>query len=212
MALNVERSYNPKLDTKYYLSKNRSFRFTNNSISLKNIGGIDLIKNLGNFFNQNFYKNYQIKKLTSDIINNEEVFVIDFYKNKKFKKFDFKGKIYINKKDFAILKVDITWGDGDIIVGEYKKINGLYYMMNGKGIRTKKHFGTTRISTTEMINTEIIEGLPNKIEGKLISSTDIISNYETQENDTTFWKNYNTIIPNEKVAQKISQYDFRKIK
>lgn len=206
MAVNVKRSYNPKLETKYYLDKNRIFNFTSDKILLKNIGGLDLIKNLGSFFNNKFYKKYHIQKLPSTIINNEEAYVIDFYRREPLKRLDFKGQLFINKKGFGIVKIDITWGDGDRLIGEYRKINGLYYMMSGKGVRSKNHSGVERISTIEMINTEISESIPDKIQGELVSSSDIISRYEVDYYDTDFWNNYNVVIPNKNVQERISKF------
>lgn len=205
-AVNVARSYNSKIKTQYYLLKNRNFTFTDKNILLKNIGIIDLIKNLSGYLNKNFYKKYHIKKLPSTIFDGENVYVLEFFKNDKLKRFDFKGKLYINKKDYAIVKIEMEWGDGEKIVGNYKKIGEFYYMMSGIGTRIKKHSGIPRISSTEMVNTQISKHLPTIIEGQLISTSDIISKYSTQEDDIDFWTKYNSIIPDKKIDEKITEY------
>lgn len=205
-AVNVARSYNTNIKTRYYLLKNRNFTFTDKNILLKSIGGLDLIKNLSSYLNKSFYKKYHIKKLPSTIFDGEDVYVLEFYKDDKLKRFDFKGRLYINKKDYAIIKIEMEWGDGDKIVGNYKKIGEFYYMMSGIGTRIKKHSGIPRISSTEMVNTQISQDLPTIIEGQLVSASDIISKYSTQEYDIDFWTKYNSIIPDKKVDKKITEY------
>lgn len=100
----------------------------------------------------------------------------------------------------------MEWGDGDKIVGNYKKIGDFYYMMSGKGSRIKRHSGIPRISSIEMVNTQISQDLPTIIEGNLVSTSDIISKYSTQEYDIDFWTEYNSIIPDKKVDEKISKH------
>lgn len=203
MAVNTVKSYASKGKTKYYLLKNRSFKFTEQDIFLKNIGGVDVIRNLKKYFTKSFYKQYTIKKIGTTMYENDIVDIIEFYKKPKLGLLDVKGLLYINRKDYAIVKLDMAWGDGDEIVAEYKKIDNLYYMMRAEGRRIKVHSGVPRLANLEVVNVEITPEIPSVIDGEEVSATGIKSYFASDYYDTTFWDEYNTTIPNQKVSEKM---------
>ena len=166
----------------------------------------------GWYLNKKKFKKFVFKEDSETIYNNKEVYVIQFstlrdqysYTHRSFL-CDFSGTIYINKDDYAIVKVIEKWdikkydsnfdkrielqgwpkkyvqkeSTSEITETEYKKIDGLYYVSRVK----------------------------NNVYGNIVDKDNITHPFQVIVN--SFWNNFNILQP-DKFTYKQEQTYFKK--
>ena len=197
------------------------------STSLDDLLEMDIVRVRGNVLDSNYLAFYDFKldKITS--YDNDSIWVID-YESKKpslsstgdYYADSYKGKIYINQKDFAVVKNE-TWASSknysklgrSFYVNEkrqiwkpikidyhftviYKKHDLHYYLsyVNYERHHDLKHKDNSQKKTeelhTEMVINKIITKKPEEINKR--------SYYENIKYNKRFWKNYNFIVDRKK--------------
>jgi hypothetical protein len=153
-AFNIIKSYQPGFADKYFLEKNRNFRFVPHNIRWRGIGEYDFVNNSSKVFGNAFFRNRDINYLPSTTFDNRLVYVLSVSpKNRK----DVSGRIYIDAEDLAFVRFDHEGEDGSKRSAQYRKIDGKYYLMSGYSLYLNKFTGNIiRPAETHMITTAII--------------------------------------------------------
>ncbi|MDR3340331.1 MAG: carboxypeptidase-like regulatory domain-containing protein [Candidatus Symbiothrix sp.] len=205
-AFEIVKSYQSGFDDKYFLVKNRNFRFVPDKINWRGIGQYDFVDNASQLFNNSFFRNRNISYLPSTTFDDRPVYVLSISPNKG--KENFEGKIYIDVEDLAFIRFEIKGEDSRERYAQYKKIEEKYYLMSGHSIHLNKNIGkSTRSAETNMITTDIIHTFSKEdIKGTPVNTDDILEGYATQQQDTLFWENHNAILPDATIQQAVINF------
>jgi hypothetical protein len=206
-AFDIVKSYQPGFRDRYFLVKNRNFRFTPDKTHWHGIGQYDFVSNASELFNNRFFQNRTINYLPSTTFDDRMVYVLSVSSKKETEKFE--GKIYIDVDDLAFIRFEMKGEDGSERSAQYKKIEGKYYLMSGHSVYLNKNIGMAiRPAETNMITTDIIHSFSKEhIEGAPVRADDILEAYAINEDDTSFWEEHNALLPDSAIRTAISAYN-----
>jgi hypothetical protein len=200
-AFNIIKSYQPGFADKYFLEKNRNFKFAPNR-RFRGIAGYDYVTHHARVFNSAYFRNRDIRYLPSTTFDNRPVYVLSVSpKGRK----DFSTKIYIDAEDLAFVRFDYEGEDGNKRSAQYRKTDGKYYLMSGYSLYLNRFIGMVVPAETHMITTEIIRDFaPEDIKGTPVYTTDMLETYARQQ-DTLFWKEHNALLPDSAILTAINK-------
>jgi hypothetical protein len=206
-AFNIIKSYRPGFADKYFLEKNRNFRFVPHRQYLIEIGQYDFVNNASKVFDNAFFLNRDINYLPATTYDNRLVYVLSV--SPKNKKDDLGGKIYIDVEDLAFVRLDLghvrqgRWK----CIAQYKKIDGKYYLISGYSFYLNRYSGNIiHPAESNMITTEIIHNFTQEdIKGIPVSAEDNLESY-AQQQDTLFWAEHNALLPDTVVQQAMANF------
>lgn len=217
----VIRSYKKNRDDKFYIKKNRSFRFNNDtSTNITLIAGQswDYIKNVDKFLNRRVLERHSFKYNGSTKLNGREVYIISISPKRRYKGNGTSGSLYIDMETLAFLRVELEFHYKD--PNKYNNLLKRYncqYAMNGQyctpvttSMVSEKWFKINRKSykanaySTAVI-TDVKDGLNYKIKNLKFNEENSLEFYPDNY-DTAFWKDINHILPDKKTSQKLNSY------
>lgn len=204
-AFNQIKSYKSGFEDKTFLERNRNFNFKENSkTGIRGIGLFDYVKTYDQQGEINKKINYSYGAFVK--WDGRMVYVIELNDDIEKKNIS-TGKIYIDVDDLAFIRFDLNRNDTHHIT-QYKKINGKYYLIGSttSNLNPRLNGGYVEVSS-QMTLTEISTSFePKDVKGIFVKSEELMREYITQHNDTAFWVNYNTILPDSATQQRISQH------
>ncbi|MDR2809927.1 MAG: carboxypeptidase-like regulatory domain-containing protein [Tannerellaceae bacterium] len=202
-AFHIIKSYQPGFADKYFLEKNRNFRFVPHNIRWRGIAGYDYVTHHAKVFDNAFFRNRDISYLPSTAFDNRLVYVLSVSPKKRK---DISSKIYIDSEDLAFVRFEYEGEDGNKRSAQYKKIDGKYYLMSGYSLYLNKYFGNIiRPAESHMITTEIIHNFSQEnVKGIPVYTTDILETY-AQQQDTLFWKEHNALLPDSAILSAMNK-------
>jgi hypothetical protein len=201
-AFNIIKSYKSGFADKYFLEKNRNFRFTSHKINWHGIGWSDCVSFASRLFNNSLFRNRDIRYLPSTFYDNRLVYVLSISQRNSGNIQP--SKIYIDVEDLAIIRVEIESENGDRAISQYKKIDGKYYFISGYSLHINRFIGN-RISPVEsnIVTTDIIHNFsPDDIAGTPVDTHDYLETYAT-EGDSIFWEEHNSLLPDSTIRTAI---------
>ena len=209
-AFDIIKNYDDHAKDRYFLRKNRHFWMINNYRGfLKGTGVTDGVKQARKLFDSGFFKKYRLNYLPSTFIEDRRAYVIEMTKGDAPE--GTTGKLYIDVEDLAFVRIEIYDEKGHESISQYKKVGDKYYLVSGKRKYINRKLGRTIPATGEFTVTEIIHPFaPEDIEGYPIDREDILSQYATQDADTSFWEDHAHILQDEDVSRLLKQPDLRK--
>jgi hypothetical protein len=209
-SFNIIESYRKKFDTEYFLVNNRNFKFTPEKWVLRQIGQFDMVKSASRLFDKSFFQNQTISYMPNSSLNNRTVYVLSISPKSEE---GHTGKIYIDVEDLAFVHFDLHLKKGDEVATQYLKIGNKYYVMNGHSVHlNKRHGDRVFLAESNMVTTNIIQSFSKEdIEGTPVNSNDILEEYATQKQDTIFWKEHNSILPDSTIIRAIKGYEQKQI-
>ena len=204
-AFNIIKSYHPSFSDKYYLIKNRNFRFVSNHGALRRIANFDIVKSMDKIFNAGFFRNYIVSYRPGTTFDNRSVYVLSFTRKNRVKGNE--GEIYIDAEDLAFVRFDIHYERGDTRFAQYRKIEDKYYLMSGNTVHLNKRLNRVFPAEGDIIITNIAHSFSmDDIAGTPVDREDILETYATQTEDSLFWQEHNTILPDSTILQDLEKY------
>lgn len=204
-AFNQIKSYKKDFNDKTFLERNRNFNFNEDSkIGIRGLGLFDYVKIYQQDRKANNKNDYTYAPSTT--FDGRSVFVIEI--NKDSEKTDItQGRIYIDAEDLAFLKFDLIKNERHHIA-QYKKVGDWYYFVGGStSNKNRRNNGGYDEVSSQVTLTEVLTTFqPKDVKGIYVRNEELMRAYATQDNDSTFWKNYNTILPDSATQQQITQY------
>jgi hypothetical protein len=202
---NIVKSYKSSFEDKYFLEKNRNFKFNENS-RLRNIGRYDIVKLANKTFNNYFFKRNNITYLYGTSFDNKPVYVLSI--TPKDKNDERESKIYIDTENLAFLRFELNMKSGDQLVAQYQNIDGKYYLTSGHSVHINRKLRRELPAVSDMVVTDILnEFSDNEIQGVNVNPrNDRLAVYQTQQNDSVFWKQHNVLLPDSAVQQTVINY------
>ncbi|MDO5665835.1 MAG: carboxypeptidase-like regulatory domain-containing protein [Bacteroidia bacterium] len=204
-TFNIIKSYRPSFSDEYFLIKNRNFRLANDHGALRQIGNFDMVKSASRLFDAGFFRNYNVNYLPGTTFDNRTVYVLSYAR--KNTESGNSGTIYIDTEDLAFVRFDLNFESGDKRLSQYKKIDNNYYLMSGYTLHLNKRFNRVLPAEADMLITNISHSFSkDNIEGTRVDTEDILETYATQAQDTLFWQQHNTILPDSAILQALEKY------
>ncbi|WP_298647801.1 hypothetical protein [uncultured Proteiniphilum sp.] len=204
-AFNIIKSYRPSFSDKYYLVKNRNFRFASTPLVLKGIADFDIVKRIDKIFDAGFFRNYIVSYRSGTTFDNRPVYVLSFTRKNRVKGNE--GEIYIDAEDLAFVRFDIHYERGNTRLAQYRKIEGKYYLMSGNLVHLNKRLNRVFPAEGDIVITNIAHSFSmDNIAGTPVDSEDILETYATQTEDSLFWQEHNTILPDSTILQDLERY------
>lgn len=202
----IVKSYQPSFSDEYFLVKNRNFRFASDHGVLKQIGKFDVVKMIDEMFDGGFFRNYMVSYKPGTTFENRPVYVLSF--TRKNNVTGNEGEIYIDAEDLAFVRFEIHYERGDTRFAQYRKVKGKYYLMNGNTLYLNKRLNRVLPAEADIVITDIIPAFSkNEIKGIRIDTEDILEVYATQAQDTLFWQQHNTILPDSAISMALEKYE-----
>ncbi len=198
---------------------------------------LDVVKNPPDFLSPETFHLYSFTHSDITVIDNRRVLVISFRQKDDLTDPLYKGELYIDAQNFALIKVSFQIDPRHVqktsnlfIVKQTKKINitplsvkysvqyknhdGIYYVHHTRGdlsfrVRRKNRLFSSNMNVWfEMVNYETVNDNVTQIpRNERLHIRDIL--FETSYNyDSNFWGNFNTIMPEEEIANLIKRYNF----
>ena len=166
----------------------------------------------GKYLNEKKFKKFVFKEDDEIIYNNKAVYVIHFstlrdqysYTHRRFL-CDFSGTLYINKEDYAIVKVMERWD-----VKKYESSGDKEFELLGWPEKYIQKESALEITETDFIKVDgfyCINEVKNKIYGTIVDKDNRTHPFQIIVN--SFWNNFNVLQP-EKFTYKQEQTSFEK--
>jgi hypothetical protein len=203
LEYNAIKSYHRSFTNEFFLVRNRNFRFVESRIPelLMGSGVPDMVKEISGVFNESFFRNNDIRFLPSSTFDNRPVYVLEYSRNNSGN--GSKGKVYIDVEDLAFVRFEL----GNDEVFQYRKIDDKWFLMSGNWVYINNKFGRIRPAESEFLTTEIILDFSREdIKGTRVVRDDVLSAFETHEQDTTFWQQHSAILPDSTVLEAMERY------
>ena len=203
---NIVKSYDPSFTDEYFLVRNRNFQFAEGRTTLGGTGFGGIAKHASRIFNARFFRNNDIRFLPSSTFDNRPVYVLGF--SQRNNNDDDKGRIYIDVEDLAFVRFELISGGGNnLVTVQYRKIDNKYYLMFGNIVTENRRGNRIRLAESDFLVTDIIHSFSREdIEGIHIMQDDILSTFATHEQDTLFWQQHHTILPDSIILAAIERY------
>ena len=196
---------------------------------------LDIIKNIPDFLTLNDENMYHYTKIAMAVTNERLAHVVTFEQKTGIRGPLYKGELYIDEENFALLharfqinpdyirqaqsmfvvkrskNVEITPQEATYSVS-YQQWNGKYYVNHTRGdltfkVRTKKFLaGTSTVHTWFEMATCHIDTL--NVKRFTVRESQPTHNILSETNytyDASFWEDFNTILPEEKLSDAISR-------
>lgn len=166
----------------------------------------------GRYLNKKKFKKFVFKEDSETIYNNKEVYVIQFstlrdqysYTHRSFL-CDFSGTIYINKDDYAIVKVIEKWD-----IEKYESNFDKRIELQGWPEKYIQKESTEEITQTEFKKIDglyFVNRVKNSVYGNIMDKDNITHPFQVIVN--SFWNNFNILQP-DKFTYKQEQTFFKK--
>lgn len=231
-------SYKSKSRAQIKVLKGRKMFDTNNidTILVKLKGGaktslrLDMIKNRPDFLTEGSLHKYKYDIVDMVSVNNELAYVMEFKPDRDYNDPIYEGKLYINSKDLAILKIEFKLNKSQLSKNRdmfilkksralkaktvyagynisYKKHNGLYYLSNARGeliikARQKRALRWKKFRTfLEIAINRIDTENVTKIRRKERLKDNTVFSSQHFAYDPEFWGTENFIIPEETIQE-----------
>lgn len=200
---------------------------------------LDIAKNLPDFLSHESMWQYNYSHSDITVIDERRVYVISFEQKDDVPLPLFKGKVYIDAENYAIVKAEFSINQkyikaaaDDFIIKRsrgldiipekisysvsYRNTNGAYFINHVRGdlhfkVKRKKRFFSSDLHAWfEMVNCGTeFTDVTPFQKDERISTRDIFS--ETSFTyDKSFWDNFNIILPEENLTDYIGRYNFNK--
>jgi hypothetical protein len=196
---------------------------------------LDIAKNPENVFNEEFFKNYDLKLSGQISLDNERCYIIEFEQRKNVNLPLYKGKIFIEVESLAITAIEYGLSEFGLeyassmfvkkkpltmrtdILGadyfvKYTKNNDkwtLNYVRSELRFKCKwkkNFFASSYNIMSEMAVTDIDETNVEKIKAaESFKQSDIFSDKAEAFKDDNFWGDYNIILPDESIQSAIKK-------
>ena len=197
---------------------------------------LDILKNRADFLNPEFFPDYNYK--VSDLIlsDNRYVYVIEFNRSGTSKYAMYKGKIYIDYDNAAILNIEFSLNsyglksasdflilkkphgikidavgsmyDISYILGE-DSLYYLNYIMSESAFKVKKRkqlFNCTYTIRSEVAITSVKDGLSKDFDKDQIATRKDVFTEQVTTYDPDFWKEYSYIPPDKSLLEAVLEY------
>jgi len=206
------------------------------SSGLSSMLQLDIIRHAPDFLSPDFAKVYDLH--FSDVVSFKDrlVYVISFEQKEFIEEMLFRGDVYIDRENLAIIAADFEYDplklsrEEDMFVEkksrkvrirpvsasyhvEYAKTAGAYHLSQVQGevkfrVRKKRQWIASRYQIKlEMAVTKVDPGNPPRIRfGEQLKASTIISD-EVFEYDPAFWGSYNTISPETNLKEALMQIE-----
>jgi len=205
-AFEQVKSYRKGVDDKTFLIKNRNFNFKKNSrVAISGIGDFDVVKTL---MNDGKTKKNKYTYGISTSYEGRSVYVLEINKDVESGRVT-KGKIYIDANDLAFIRFELN-ENGKKINLQYKKFDTKYFFVSeiASNKNNKLNGGFENVSS-EIIMTELIQHYENQeINGFLIKKEDVLQGYPSQNDESSFWRVHNEVLPDSATEKEIAKYLF----
>jgi hypothetical protein len=203
LEYNAIKSYHRSFTNEFFLVRNRNFRFAESRIPelLMGAGVPDMVKEISSVFNESFFRNNDVRFLPSSTFDNRPVYVLEYSRSNS--ESDNKGKVYIDVEDLAFVRFELR--NNEVFL--YRKIGDKWFLMSGNWVYTNNRFGRIRPAESEFLTTEVILDFSREdIEGTRVIRDDVLSAFETHEQDTTFWQQHSAILPDSTILEAMERY------
>ncbi len=196
---------------------------------------IDIIKEQPNFLYENAHTIYKFSYVKSISYNEREMYVINFEPYKDITDdLTYQGTLYIDKQTFALVGAEFSLSKNGIAYARsmlvkrtpkkttikpvearyivfYRNYNNYWYLdyttitLKVKAKSSKWFFNNTFISVSQMLVTDIDTTNHSRFRwNEIVKSSDIIID-KIENNDESFWGNYNIITPDEPITEAVKR-------
>jgi len=221
-AFSIEKSYLKSVDDKKYIDKNRIFRFfRDTSINITLMGGVvnDFLKAAKQNFGKGLLKNNIIAFDPTTVIDERNVYVIKITPKSDFKNTAIIGSLYIDMQTYAFLKIELKYVHKNIekYIEQTQSYDAHYRFVGDKcypvslSTSVEKYFyknGITYKANTFLTN--LVTNIDTVFDESINKNKVLFQNgnsleYYPTDYDTTFWKDYTTILPDKETEIELTQ-------
>jgi len=197
---------------------------------------LDIVKNAPDFLSSETMQQYDFSHTDITTLDQRRVYVVSFSQKESVKKPLYQGKLYIDAQNYALVEArfhitpkHLKAAKYDLIVKEskglsitpldvsylvsYKMYNGKYHVNHVKGelllkVKRDRKLSSSQLKVWFQMATCVIDNQATPVQKDERFNPDKIFSEASYSYDPDFWKNFNIILPEEKIIDIIENYNF----